>query len=459
MPAGSQPIPQDTASDSASRAMVAWARMLRTRAFARVDGDALASHIHAAETRAGLEGNAYRRLFLEWQHSATRSDLLACGLPDDLRRKDSVYLVITTKCNNGMATADADGRVVHKTCAHCLNGSGPNGVSMTIEETERVVANLPYLLREIEISGGEALHPDVMPLTLHTLRLCADRYGRDLLLSLQTNGDFLRDPRQCDETLSLLRDAGLRRIVVASMDMYHAKGATPQDRFEERKRHYARVQENLRRSRVVFVTGDDAAWLPDDPTVLTAHFFGADIDNRFGGFIIDGLVPNARALRAGLVDESDNGVPYCPRHAGARGFLGGGADDQVAINGGPVYPCCWFTELPLGDAREMSVPHMLLAYATDPLAIAQHLGVPERAWEIAQVVSPELGAEMRDIQADVQPLNQCVACRRFTREYVALMRRHGYGAYDELWLDIPTPWNHVSDPEHDLALESWVAAS
>jgi hypothetical protein len=101
---------------------------------------------------------------------------------------------------------------------------------------------------------------------------------------------------------------------------------------------------------------------------------------------------------------------------------------------------------------------MLLSYATDPLAIAQHLGIPGRAWEIATEISPDLGAEMREVQQDLTPLNQCVACRRFTREYVALMRRHGYGAYDDgLWPDIATPWGHATDPEHDLAFQSWAA--
>ena len=248
-----------------------------------------------------MDAGAYRRLFHEWQNASVRDDFRAAPLPDDLRGKDSVYLVITTKCNNGVATADADGAVSHRTCSHCLNGSGPNGVSMTFDEVERVVANLPHPLREIEISGGEVLHPDVLPLTLHTLRLCAERYGRGLMLSIQTNGDFLRNPRQCHDTLALLRDAGLRRVVIASMDMYHARGATAEDAFEERKRHYARVQENMRRDRVEFVTGADSGWLSADPEVLTAHFFGADIDNRFDGFIVDGLVPNARAVLPGGV--------------------------------------------------------------------------------------------------------------------------------------------------------------
>ncbi len=437
--------------------MFAWARTLRAAARAPATALDAPGALEALVASGGGETSAYRRLFLDWQDPRTRGDVQAVRLPEGLRGKDSVYLVVTTKCNNGAAIADAAGRVTHRTCSHCLNGSGPNGVSMTFDEVENVVANLPRPLREIEISGGETLHPDVMPLTLHTIRRCAERYGGELLLSLQTNGDFLRDPRHCHETVSALREAGLRRVVVASMDMYHAKGATSQDRFEERKRHYARVQENLRRERVLFVTGEDVAWAPDDPSILTAHFFGADIEHRFDGFIIDDLVPNARAVRAGLVDEADNGVRYCPKHAGGRGFLGGGSDDQVAINGGPVYPCCWFTEFPLGDARQTSVPHMLLSYATDPLAIAQHLGVPERAWEIAAGICPELRAEMRELQQDLAPLNQCVGCRRFTREYVALMRRHGYDAYRELWPDIATPWNHATDPEYDLAFESWAA--
>ena len=460
MRGGSREIAQATESDSLPRRLFAWARTLRTPPFPRVgEDDDLASHVQARAARAGIDRHAYRGLFHEWQSSTARRDVHASCLPDDLRSKDSVYLVITTKCNNGVAAVAADGEVTHRTCAHCLNGSGPNGVSMTFAEVERVVANLPYPLREIEISGGEVLHPDVLPLTLHALRLCAERHGDDLLLSIQTNGDFLRSARGCHDTLSLLREAGLRRVVVASMDMYHARGATPQDGFEERKRHYARVQENMRRDRVSFVTGCDSAWLPDDPSILTAHFFGADIEGRFDGFMLDDLVPNARAVRSGLVDESDNGVRYCSRHAGGRGFLGGGEDDQVAVNGGPVYPCCWFTEFPLGDARDTSVPHMLLGYATDPLAIAQHLGVPERAWEIAAEIAPELGAAMREIQHDLTPLNQCVGCRRFTREYTALMLRHGYGAYDELWPDLPTPWNHAADPEYDLAFRSWVSAS
>jgi hypothetical protein len=435
--------------------MFAWARTLRAAAAAPVTGVAASGGLHSLAAQAGWGTAAYRDLFLEWQDPRTRRDVQAARLPRDLGGKDSIYLVITTKCNNGTAVSDADGGVTHRTCSHCLNGSGPNGVSMTFDEVETVVANLPTPLREIEISGGEVLHPDVMPLTLHTLRLCAERYGGELLLSLQTNGDFLRSARHCHETVSALREAGLRRIVVASMDMYHARGATPQSRFEERKRHYALVQENLGRERVLFVTGEDIAWVPDDRSILTAHFFGADIEHRFDGFIIDELVPNARAVRAGLVGEAANGVGYCSKHAGGRGFLGGGPDDQVAINGGPVYPCCWFTEFPLGDARSASVPHMLLSYATDPLAIAQHLGVPERAWEIAADICPDLGAEMREMQQDIAPLNQCVGCRRFTREYVALMRRHGYDAYRELWSDIATPWDHATDPEYDLAFESW----
>ena len=401
--------------------------------------------------------SAYRRLFHAWQNAATRRDVQSAQLPADLRGKGSAYLVITTKCNNGAAACDAAGRVTHSTCPHCLNGSGPSGVSMSADEVEAVVANLPRPLREVEISGGEVLHPDVMSLTRHTLSLCAERYGPALLLSLQTNGDFLRSPRQCHETVARLREAGLRRIVVASMDMYHARGTTPQARFEERKRHYTMVQDNLRREGVQLVTSEGAAWAPDDPAILTAQFFGADIENRFEGFIVDDLAPNARAVRAGLVDEADRGVHHCSKHAGGQGFLGGGADDQVAVNGGPVYPCCWFTEFPLGDARETSVPHMLLSYATDPLAIAQHLGVPQRAWEVASEICPDLGAEMREIQQDLAPLSQCVACRRFTREYVALMQRYGYEAYRELWPDIAAPWNHATDPEYDLAFQSWTS--
>ncbi|MEO2003041.1 MAG: hypothetical protein ABGY41_02970, partial [Candidatus Poribacteria bacterium] len=92
-----------------------------------------------------------------------------------------------------------------------------------------------------------------------------------------------------------------------------------------------------------------------------------------------------------------------------------------------------------------------------PLAIAQHLGVSERAWEIAAEIAPDLGARMREIQRDLAPLNQCVGCRRFTREYVALMRHHGHAAYTDLWSDRPTPWNHATDAEHDAAFESWAS--
>jgi hypothetical protein len=428
-----------------------WAAEIRSASFLACDEvTPLGPHFAEAGQRAGLGENGYQRLFWSLQDVDVRPALQDVSLPAVLQRKDSIYLVISTKCNSGIAYRDDEGEVQYRACAHCLNGSGPHGTSMTFADVERVVRNLPQELREVEISGGEVLHPDVLPLTLYALRLCSERYGRGLLLSIQTNGDFLRRRRRVHELVSLLREAGLRRLVVASMDIYHGQGATLEERFDERKRHYSRVAENLRGEPVLFVGSEDFGLLPDTPGLLTVHFFGADIQHFFDGFIVDDLAPNARAVRTGLVGEQDNGVQYCARHAGARGFLGSSGDDQVAVNGGPVCPCCWFTEFPLGDARTTPIPQMLLQYVADPLALAQHLGQPHRAQEIARLASPALGDSLRDITASSKGRNQCVACRRLTRRYRDVLLQHGCAQYCHLWQEIPVPWDHRTDPEFDL---------
>lgn len=435
-----------------------WARQVRRRAFLSAAPHwPLDEHLRRFFEPLGLGPVGFRRLFDAVQTEEFRRQLEKAPLPEDLQGKDSVYLVITTKCNNGVAYQDASGAVRFRTCAHCLNGSGPHGISMTPEEVTRTVAHLPYPLREVEISGGEVLHPEVIELTLHTLRLCRERFGPGTMISLQTSGDFLRSPRHARELVRELKAAGLRRLVIASMDLYHGRGATPQEKFEERKRHYARVAENLRIEKTLFVGSEDYGYLPPDPEVLTVHFFGADIQHCFRGFIVEDLAPNARALRAGLVSELDRGVRYCRYHAGGRGFLGSPEDDQVAINGGPIYPCCWFTEYPLGDARERPVARILLDYLTDPLALAIHLGAPERAWEIARLVSPELGEQLREVQQENRRYNECIACRRTTQAYRSLMLSVGGEIYQRLWPEIPVPWNHKTDPEAELILKHWIS--
>jgi hypothetical protein len=428
-------------------ARVRWARAIRSRAFLDATTP-LAARFVDAGIRAGIGADGYARLFESSANDAP--------LPSDLRRKDSVYWTLSTKCNNGYADVDDSGDVTFRTCAHCLNGSGPHGVSMTFEEVERVVGNLPEALREVELSGGEALHPDVLPLTLHALRLCSERFGSGVLLSVQTNGDFLRSARKARELLAALRKSGLRRLVIASMDLYHGRARNADERFEERKRHYARIADNLRGANVLFVGSEDYGRIPSNSNLVTVHFFGADVQNRFDGFIVDDLAPNVRAVRAGLVASRDAGVRYCAFHAGARGFLGSSDDDQIAINGGPVTPCCWFTEYPLGDARSEPIPEMLHAYVTDPLALAQHLGQPDRVAEIAAFVSPALGASIGELVAANREWNECVACRRVTTDYARLMRDAGYPLYETLWRDIPVPWNHRVDPEYEIAFRSWV---
>ncbi|MBM3213804.1 hypothetical protein FJZ36_02665, partial [Candidatus Poribacteria bacterium] len=308
MPTHTHPSPID--------ALIAWARAIRSREFLDANRT-VADRFAEGLAGAGLAGTSFADLFALAQSVCVPPE----ALPDDLRSKDSVYLVITTRCNNGVAMRDTSGGVRFETCAHCLNGSGPHGASMSFADVDRVVANLPDRVREIEISGGEVLHPDVLPLTLHTLRACSERFGDGPLLSIQTNGDFLRSPRQSRRLVAELIAHGLRRIVVASMDIYHGRGRSVEEKLDERKRHYARIAENLKRESVVFVGEDDFGSLPPRRGMLTAHFFGADVEKWFGGFIVDDLVPNARAVRTGVAVESASGVRFCDHHAGAQGFL------------------------------------------------------------------------------------------------------------------------------------------
>ena len=119
---------------------------------------------------------------------------------------ESIYWVLSRDCN--------------QRCPHCYNDSQPGAPGLSLEQVAACIENLPPAgdvpIDRIILSGGEVL---VWPnLLFHALHWLHDRYGDQVKLMVQTNGDLL-DEAMLDRLLA----SHVRRLDVASMDKYHPK--------------------------------------------------------------------------------------------------------------------------------------------------------------------------------------------------------------------------------------------
>ncbi len=101
---------------------------------------------------------------------------------------ESIYWAFTHRCN--------------QYCGHCYNHSRPGGPTITVDEADAVLRNVPQPNRLI-LSGGEPLIEK--ELLLHVLTSATLSFGNETRLALQTNGDLL-DENTLDEVL----DAGVQ---------------------------------------------------------------------------------------------------------------------------------------------------------------------------------------------------------------------------------------------------------
>ena len=285
---------------------------------------------------------------------------------------ESIYWVFTHRCN--------------QYCSHCYNHSRPGGPSITFDEADAVLANLPAANRLI-LSGGEPLVEK--ELLLHILRRAGEKYGDGASLALQTNGDLL-DAATLDELL----DAGVRHISIASQDPYHA----PREGLPQR------IAELMRRRglREVEVGDPAAAKLRE----RTFSFWGATPDLWLGG-----LWARGRALRNGIW-KRDAEHNFCALWSGALGFLDDGSPRQeVSIQLTSVYPCCPGTVEPLGDVSQEPLLEILERHRGDPMWEALNRGEP---W----AMGANKGVDAEFARERIRELgNVCLWCDEYFTKY------------------------------------------
>ena len=177
---------------------------------------------------------------------------------------ESIYWAFTHRCN--------------QYCGHCYNHSRPGGPSITRDEADAVLANVPRPKRLI-LSGGEPLVEKA--LLLHIVRAAQRRFGDATRLALQTNGDLL-DAEALDELL----DAGIQSVSVASQDAYHANRNGQSDRLRQ-----LLASHGLREADV----GDPSE---AKPTERTFSFWGATPDLWLGGLWFAARPRGARLKRS-----------------------------------------------------------------------------------------------------------------------------------------------------------------
>jgi hypothetical protein len=177
-------------------------------------------------------------------------------------------------------------------------------------------------------------------------RALRERFGPELPLTLQTNGDLL-DAERLGRILAM----GYDRIDVVSLDRFHKHQGSHRGRLEE-----------LFLSRGM-VDGDGICEkdTPNIPGQLVYRFWGANEDFWLGGNWARG-----RALETGVA-LLQPGHNFCEMWSGAKDFLVDGSPQQgVHIQLTKLYPCCPGTWFDLGDVREAPVEELMDRVRDDP---------------------------------------------------------------------------------------------
>ncbi|MBT0607441.1 radical SAM protein [Aequorivita echinoideorum] len=274
----------------------------------------------------------------------------------DFNHIQSVYWVFTQLCNDD--------------CDHCYNDSSPFGKRISHDDCMAIIDNLPNKMDRLILSGGEPLADKKLLYAI--LDKLQSRYGNEIQIMLQTNGDLLTKQK-----LQTLIDKGVTRFDIASIDRYHKKAG-------------GRLMELAELFESCGVIGTEKDPLIEGGHYLTENplswgYWGASEDMWLGGNWARG-----KALKNNiwLKDPSHN---FCTILSGARNFLGGYSDipQEISIQLWRINPCCPGTHFPMGDARKEKVADVLKRASQNavfkmlndgnPLKMGESLGISEEA--------------------------------------------------------------------------------
>ncbi len=292
---------------------------------------------------------------------------------------ESVYWVFTQLCNDK--------------CDHCYNTSGPQGERISEEDCLAIIDNLPESIGRLILSGGEPLADKKLLFSI--LDKLKNRYGNQMQIMLQTNGDLLTG-----EILDTLIEKGVTRFDIASIDRYHKHAGdrlmSLADLFESRG-----------------VNGDDKDPLVEIDTYLVKEhplswgYWGATEDMWLGGNWARG-----RAMEKGIWkrDASHN---FCKILSGGIGFLTGGegVPQEISIQLWRINPCCPGTYRAMGDARKEKIADVLQRVSSSPIFQKINEGDPLGMGESIGISRAFASTRNEDLQ------NICLWCDEFFKNY------------------------------------------
>jgi hypothetical protein len=252
----------------------------------------------------------------------------------------SIYWVITRNCT--------------QRCPHCYIASESGGESLSLEDSRKIIENLPSEVEHVIIGGGETLL--AKSLLYETLDLLYAKFRGKTRYSIQTNGDLLDD-----QTVEELLERHVSRIDISSIDDYHRNRQT-------REALDALLQTSGLKYLEFPALVDEEGLVPQ----AAYSFWGATPDLWLGG-----VWPRGRALKNNLwtANPAHN---FCTIWSGARGFLDNGSSQQeINIRLSSALPCCPGTRVSLGDVRDVPLLDILERYRNDPVFLALNRGEPE----------------------------------------------------------------------------------
>lgn len=252
----------------------------------------------------------------------------------------SIYWVITRNCT--------------QTCSHCYISSESGGESLSENDSEKIVENLPQEVEQVIIGGGETLL--TKSLLYRTLDLLFAKFGNRARYMIQTNGDLLDE-----QTVEELLEKHVARIDISSIDDFH------------NNRHTREHLDELLSSRGVKYL-EFPALADEDGNIPPAaySFWGATPDLWLGG-----VWPRGRALENGLWTHNPS-HNFCNRWSGALGFLDNDSPQQeINLRLSDVFPCCPGTKVSLGDIRQEPLLEILDRYRDNPVFLALNRGEPD----------------------------------------------------------------------------------
>lgn len=291
-------------------------------------------------------------------------------------------------------------------CRHCHDSCG-KGRTMSDENIERVLNNLPLLTLAFEITGGE---PFVRREKLfHMLEYI--RHNAAVLpiadIAVQTNAFWAKDEGAVCDTLEELAGLGVDILEITSMDKYHAEQGLDTSGLEMKfgSRFYNGTMKFAEKHKAELRIKEDSCGDVETRIVKPGLLEPKAMHLVYGCIKAGKQIPDRLLLERDIIEIIHTGakggaVPFgrakeLPeteiRKRTRCGYAPKTKEDMtlsIAADG-LVYPCCWKVTAPLGSAIERPVREIMRNARKDKVMGALLRGGPEAAARVMGMYNPK----------------------------------------------------------------------